>query len=120
MTTKNINDSPDQNTQREQPEKPFLSFSIENILRKEPFKCRDPVQENPTVHRVRGKKTSEKETTVKSADSIFVRLPWLAYTRYCPPKIPSKFLVECEKYFVERTWRVPANQLFCEDCFLVN
>jgi hypothetical protein len=29
-------------------------------------------------------------------------------------------LVECEKYFVERTWRVPANQLFCEDCFLVN
>lgn len=94
MTAKNVNDSPNRTTPQEQPEKPFLPFSIENILRKD-FKCRNPVQENsPTVHQVRSKKTPENEASAKSAENIFIRLPWLAYTRYCPPKIPSKFLVE--------------------------
>ncbi|XP_031549229.1 homeobox protein MSX-3-like [Actinia tenebrosa] len=109
MTAKNVNESPNRTTQQEQPEKPFLPFSIENILRKD-FKCRVPVQENspPTVHQVRSKKTSGNEASTKSAENIFMRLPWLAYTRYCPPKIPrSKPRKGNRKHKLDRNPRIP-------------
>lgn len=65
---------------------PSLSFSIENIL---------------------GGKTLGKErrradipaggpvtSLFKGAKDNSVPLPWLSYTRYCPPKIPSKYRID--------------------------
>ncbi|KAK3732816.1 hypothetical protein QZH41_017713, partial [Actinostola sp. cb2023] len=106
--TKNINHDQSQSTQRDPPVKPFLSFSIENILRKDSFRTRrDPVQGNPSINH-RAKKTSEKEATAKTGESIFARLPWLAYTRYCPPKIPrSKPRKGTRKHKLDRNPRIP-------------
>lgn len=67
--------------------KPYLYFSIENILSNETFGSqkktrKESAQKNgsPTIENI-GK---------SSMQTLFMRLPWLAYTRYCPPKIPSK------------------------------
>lgn len=66
--------------------KPQLSFSIENILRKN-----TPSQ--TAVREVKDIKTTNFKHNLcppSSRENLLVRLPWLAYTRYSPPKIPSK------------------------------
>ncbi|KXJ23846.1 homeobox protein MSX-1 [Exaiptasia diaphana] len=112
--TKSINNEQSQNNQHDQPDKPFLSFSIENILRKDSFGARrsNPVQSR--IACVHSKKTSQNDATDKTNESIFVRLPWLSYTRYCPPKIPrSKSRKGTRKHKLDRNPRIPfsSNQL---------
>lgn len=67
--------------------KPSLSFSIANILKSEQgaSKSSRPTQETHCKdEEVDSKRNSEQETLAINS------LPWLAYTRYYPPKIPSK------------------------------
>ena len=67
--------------------KPDLNFSIENILREE-----KPVKELLSSERVPSKETEgvQDGTPVPAERTVTSDLPWLAYTRYSPPKIPSK------------------------------
>ena len=76
---------------------PHLSFSIESILRRKgPYRasaqemgpCRASAQEIENVKEINSK---QKVHLTSARDDLLVRLPWLAYTRYSPPKIPSKF-----------------------------
>ena len=76
------------------PAKANLSFSIENILKEEnssesSYLSRpdDNSDNNDTITLQQG--TSSPERSLNSD------LPWLAYTRYCPPKIPSKWYEIC-------------------------
>lgn len=64
-----------------------LSFSIANILKVErPANgCCKPEQ---TASGAQDSETPKKGDHLKN--SVYNSLPWLAYTRYCPPKIPSK------------------------------
>lgn len=65
--------------------KPSLSFSIANILKSEQgaSKSSRPTQETHCKdEEVDSKRNSEQETLAINS------LPWLAYTRYYPPKIP--------------------------------
>ena len=66
------------------PAKANLNFSIENILKEENSSesSHDNSDNNDTITLQQG--TSSPERSLNSD------LPWLAYTRYCPPKIPSK------------------------------
>ena len=65
--------------------KPDLSFSIANIL-----KVEEPAKSSLTSKNI----DSEGEVLNKGSRQVkgpvTSNLPWLAYTRYCPPKIPSK------------------------------
>lgn len=62
-----------------------LSFSIANILKVErPANgCFKPEQ---TASGAQDSETPKKGDHLKN--SVYNSLPWLAYTRYCPPKIP--------------------------------
>lgn len=78
-----IRDATDDNSIQPPPtSKPYLSFSIENILSEGRFGPRDR-RRNEHAQKCDGSRKPSVET-------LFTRLPWLAYTRYCPPKIPSK------------------------------
>jgi hypothetical protein len=75
--------------------KKFLSFSIESILRKDSRKsdvfnrsslesrCTSCVPSTPTLNEDINKKPSN--------GSVVADLPWLSYTRYSPPKLPSEY-----------------------------
>ena len=67
--------------------KPYLSFSIENILSTETF---GPREQRRKEYAQKSERTTKENTGKTSVQTLFTRLPWLAYTRYCPPKIPSK------------------------------
>lgn len=71
--------------------KPYLSFSIENILRSPgTFGAQKPRRsETPEKRQIGNNDT----TGMIHEETLQTRLPWLAYTRYCPPKLPSKLLV---------------------------
>ena len=71
--------------------KPYLSFSIENILRSPgTFGAQKPrSSETPEKRQIGNNDT----TGMIHEETLQTRLPWLAYTRYCPPKLPSKLLV---------------------------
>ena len=72
--------------------KPYLAFSIDSILGRN-----DETAINPT--HVRNEKHERKEAlehktpaTVAPIDYKSVaQLPWLSYTRYSPPKLPSEY-----------------------------
>lgn len=67
--------------------KPNLNFSIENILKEE-----RPVKTTlPSKRVANGDAEAFHEETPLPERSMTTTLPWLAYTRYSPPKIPSKF-----------------------------
>lgn len=79
-----ISDSADDNSLQPPPAaKPYLSFSIENILSEGRF---GPRAKRSNEHAPKCADGSRKP----SMSTLLSRLPWLAYTRYCPPKIPSK------------------------------
>ena len=66
--------------------KPNLNFSIENILKEE-----KPAKVLLSSKRVPSKETEGvQERRPLPVESTVNDLPWLAYTRYSPPKIPSK------------------------------
>ena len=67
--------------------KPYLSFSIENILSEGAF---GPRNQQKKVHTQKYESSRKEKVKKQSVETLFTRLPWLAYTRYCPPKIPSK------------------------------
>lgn len=68
--------------------KPNLNFSIENILKEE-----KPSTVLLSSERVPSKGTEgvNEGTPLLAERTVTNDLPWLAYTRYSPPKIPSKF-----------------------------
>lgn len=65
-----------------------LNFSIENILKEE-----KPAKVLLSSERVPSKETEgvQEGTPLPVERTVTSDLPWLAYTRYSPPKIPSKF-----------------------------
>ena len=70
--------------------KPYLSFSIDNILGRdaENARCETPAQKETYVRR---ESTECKTPSVDPIDPESVaNLPWLSYTRYSPPKLPSE------------------------------
>jgi len=67
--------------------KPYLSFSIENILSKGTF---GPRERGRKEHAQKDESSKMENTGKPAVQTLFTRLPWLAYTRYCPPKIPSE------------------------------
>ena len=67
--------------------KPYLSFSIENILSKGTF---GPREHGRKEHAQKDESSKMENTGKPAVQTLFTRLPWLAYTRYCPPKIPSE------------------------------
>jgi len=66
--------------------KPVLSFSIANIL-----KVEETAKGCLTSRDIPSKETETLTESGPLTSTIASHLPWLAYTRYCPPKIPSKF-----------------------------
>ncbi|CAH3024447.1 unnamed protein product [Porites evermanni] len=85
--------------------KPYLYFSIENILSNETFGSQKEIRkESPQKN---GSLTMEN-IGKSSMQTLFMRLPWLAYTRYCPPKIPrSKPRKGTRKHKLDRNPRIP-------------
>lgn len=83
-----IRDSADNNgPQPPSTSKPYLSFSIDNILRTGTF---GPQKQRGKEYAQKGESTIKENAVKPSVQTLFTRLPWLAYTRYCPPKIPSE------------------------------
>ncbi|KAJ7373199.1 hypothetical protein OS493_014347 [Desmophyllum pertusum] len=102
-----IRDSADANAfQPPSSSKPYLSFSIENILSEGTFGPRDQQRKE---HAQKCCGSSRKEKARKpSVETLFTRLPWLAYTRYCPPKIPrSKPRKGSRRHKLDRNPRIP-------------
>lgn len=85
---------------RPSPCKPYLSFSIDSILgrkEEEGEKTLNPKQVPQGKEAFTSlRRESEDEHKVPSeADTMdsakIAQLPWLAYTRYSPPKLPSEY-----------------------------
>lgn len=71
--------------------KPFLSFSIDRILHGD-FKTGD-VQKSKNHTSVVHKTDVEQARNVhgKYEGNLFEKYAWLGFTRYNPPKLPSKY-----------------------------
>ena len=83
-----VRDSVDNNAPQPSPTaKPYLSFSIENILSSGTF---GPRRQSKKENAQRGESCKQENAGKRPVQTLFTRLPWLAYTRYCPPKIPSE------------------------------
>ena len=84
---------------RPSPLKPYLAFSIDSILgrRDEDKTVLNPTQvlpEKEASTRRESEGQLETPSTEDNMDSTRIRhLPWLAYTRYSPPKLPSEYVV---------------------------
>ena len=83
---------------RPSPRKPYLAFSIDSILgrRDEDKTTLNPTQVLPEKEASTRRESEEehKTPTEDSMDSTKIpHLPWLAYTRYSPPKLPSEYVV---------------------------
>lgn len=82
--------------------KPYLSFSIDSILgrKEEDEKTLNPKQvhhgkEAFTSTRRESEEERKARTEASTMNSTKIaHLPWLAYTRYSPPKLPS----ECNSF----------------------
>lgn len=67
-----------------------LSFSIANIL-----KVEKPVKGCFTSKHIASKDyEAVEDRTCQLKSPMTSNLPWLAYTRYCPPKIPREYRFE--------------------------
>lgn len=84
---------------RPSPRKPYLAFSIESILgrRDDDKTTLNPTQalpENEACSSTRRESEERHKTpTEDNMDSTKIpHLPWLAYTRYSPPKLPSEYV----------------------------
>jgi len=85
--------------------KPNLNFSIENILKEE-----KPAKVLLSSERVPSKETEgvQEGTPLPVERTVASDLPWLAYTRYSPPKIPrSKNRKTVNRRKVSGSPRVP-------------
>ena len=67
--------------------KPYLAFSIDNILGRDDENARSltSAQKETYVRR----ESSQRKTPSVDPKSV-ASLPWLSYTRYSPPKLPSE------------------------------
>jgi len=82
---------------RPSPRKPYLAFSIDSILGR---RDEDKTAQNPTLEKEASTRRESEEqpkpppTEDNNLDlSKIHHLPWLAYTRYSPPKLPSEYVV---------------------------
>lgn len=90
------------------PCKPYLAFSIDNILRRKEETSRN------TTCVVNGNKAYTARSEFEDLQESYKRgmedstkithLPWLAYTRYSPPKLPSECYLRIY-IFLEKTYR---------------
>ncbi|PFX20705.1 homeobox protein MSX-1-like [Stylophora pistillata] len=96
-----ISDSEDNSSLQAPPAaKPYLSFSIENILSEGKF--------GPRAKRSTEYAPKCDGSRKPSMQTLLSRLPWLAYTRYCPPKIPrSKTRKGSRRHKLDRNPRIP-------------
>lgn len=84
---------------RPRPLKPYLAFSIDSILgrRDEDKTALNPTQALPEKEASTRRESEEENKTLpteNNMDSMKIHhLPWLAYTRYSPPKLPSEYAV---------------------------
>ena len=84
---------------RPSPLKPYLAFSIDSILgtRDKDKTALDPTRtlpEKETSTRREAEDQNKRPPAEDNMDSTKIRhLPWLAYTRYSPPKLPSEYVV---------------------------
>ncbi|KAL9957861.1 hypothetical protein ACROYT_G034811 [Oculina patagonica] len=101
-----IRDSADDNAfQPPSTSKPYLSFSIENILSEGTF---GPRVKQRRLHTQKCESSRKEKAKKQSIETLFTRLPWLAYTRYCPPKIPrSKPRKGSRRHKLDRNPRIP-------------
>lgn len=85
--------------QQRSPLKPYLAFSIDSILgrRDEDNAALNPTQALPEKEASTRRESEEQNKTLPTEDNMDSRkirhLPWLAYTRYSPPKLPSEYVV---------------------------
>ena len=84
---------------RPSPLKPYLAFSIDSILgrRDEDKTALNPTQVLPEKEASTTRESEEQPKTPPTEDNMDLmkirHLPWLAYTRYSPPKLPSEYVV---------------------------
>ena len=76
------------------PCKPYLAFSIDNILRRKEETSRNItcVVNGNKAYTARSEFEDLQESSKRGTEDStkITHLPWLAYTRYSPPKLPSE------------------------------
>lgn len=91
--------------QQRSPLKPYLAFSIDSILgrRDEDNAALNPTQVLPEKEASTRRESEEQNKTLPTEDNMdstkIRHLPWLAYTRYSPPKLPrsTRKLKNCKR-----------------------
>lgn len=71
--------------------KPRLAFSIDSILGRNDEPALLPAQHVRTEANEEERRTCESAAVVTEGCKSIAQLPWLSYTRYSPPKLPSKY-----------------------------
>ena len=71
--------------------KPYLAFSIDSILGKD--RDENVLEQRPAQReeKMDTREFIEEKASMEATLKNFVDLPWLSYTRYSPPKLPSKY-----------------------------
>lgn len=90
------------------PCKPYLAFSIDNILRRKEETSRNItcVVNGNKAYTARSEFEDLQDSSKRGTEDStkITHLPWLAYTRYSPPKLPSECYL-CIYFFLEKTYR---------------
>ena len=82
---------------RPSPCKPYLAFSIESILGRKEEDDEKAVTPTQVFHgkeaftNTRREVEQEHKAPSEVVSTTIAHLPWLAYTRYSPPKLPSEY-----------------------------
>ena len=86
---------------RSSPCKPYLAFSIDSILGRKDEENEETLNPRQVIHGKEAFSSTRREreeehkapTEASSMNSTKITdLPWLAYTRYSPPKLPSEYI----------------------------
>lgn len=84
---------------RPSPRKPYLAFSIDSILGRKDEENEETLNPTQIIHGKEAFSSARREheeehkapTEASTMNSTKIAdLPWLAYTRYSPPKLPSE------------------------------
>ena len=96
------------------PCKPYLAFSIDNILRRKEETSRNItcVVNGNKAYTARSEFEDLQESSKRGMEDStkITHLPWLAYTRYSPPKLPSECYLRIY-FFLEK--RIDTNAVLC-------
>lgn len=81
---------------RSSPCKPYLAFSIDSILGRKDEENEKTLNPRQVFHGKEAfsstRREREEEHKAPTEASSIADLPWLAYTRYSPPKLPSEYI----------------------------